>query len=150
MALLQESERHRAERAARRVVDGAVDGVERPGPRGPGRARAGALLLAEETDARRGLGQQVPDGVLDGEIDVGDRVPIALGGHRGGAPGPDHLGGDAGGPAPDGQQSRNGCLGVPAHAASLPRRCAYVRRERITLCQHAPYLIRRLRGASGG
>src|SRR2546426_8115687 len=79
LALLQESERHGAERAARRVVDGAVDGVEGPGLRRPGRGPTAALLLAEEADAGRRLRQQVPDGALDGEVDAGDRVPVALG-----------------------------------------------------------------------
>ena len=60
------------------------------------------------------------------EPSTGDLVPVALGGHRGGAPTADHLGGDANGPAPDGQQFRKGCLGVPAHAASLPPRCVFV------------------------
>src|SRR5436305_794488 len=81
-----------------------------------------ALLLAEETDARRRLGEQVPDSALDGEVDVGDLVPVALVGDRGRAPAPDQLGGDANGPVSDGQQSRKGCLGVPGHDASLPRR----------------------------
>src|SRR5205807_8215176 len=78
LALLQESERHGAERAARGVVDGAVDGVERPGLRGPGRVPAAPLFLAEKADAWRRLGQEVPDGALDGEVDVGDLVPVAL------------------------------------------------------------------------
>jgi len=57
--------------------------------------------------------------VLDGEIDIGDDVPIALGDNRSRAPGSDELGGDIHGVLCQGEQ---GCgrLGFHAHRASLP------------------------------
>jgi hypothetical protein len=80
------------ERDAVGEVRGSVDRGECPDPSGAG-VVGSALFLAKEPDARRGLVQVIADGALDGDVDVGDQVPVGLlrDGDRGGLTATDEL-----------------------------------------------------------
>ena len=76
LAIDDERERDRAQRAVAGEVDGAVDRIEHPARRAVRRA---ALLLADEADPRSGRLQRGTDGALDRQVEVGGEVAVALG-----------------------------------------------------------------------
>jgi hypothetical protein len=84
-AVVDQAEGDGAQRKSAQEVRGAVDGVERPeGVCFRRRHRAAAAFLAEETDVRCLVLEELLDGVFDRNVQRGDHVPVTFPGDRSG------------------------------------------------------------------
>ena len=89
-AVTDQPERDTAQRHAVQEVHGAVDRVQRPGQ--PGRPGDLALLLADQPDLRRLLGEEAADLPLDRDVQLRGHVPVAFRQHRAGPAGAQQIG----------------------------------------------------------